>query len=177
MKDYHKEGKISFAGIEKEGYIENMSEWMNDDETTYYMVTGLYPGNKDLLAEEYDELIIGSNVIFFIKYGGNIIGITGLYNISWQARFAEFRILIGGKGIHNKGIGTIATKFIVKYAFEKLNLNKVWLGVNIENKGAVRCYEKAGFQKEGVLRQEIFRNNKYYDAVRMSILLEDFKKR
>lgn len=168
--------KFTLEGIDKQNYIEKMSEWMNDDENTKYMVLGLYPPNIENLAAEYDDLTSGRNIIFFIKpvSQSRIIGYVGLYNINGQARHAELRILLE-KGSGGKGYGVEVTKLIVKYGFEKLNLNKVWLGVNAKNKGAIKCYEKAGFTKESVLRQEIFRNNQYYDAVRMSILRREYE--
>lgn len=55
-----------------------------------------------------------------------------------------------------------------------MNLEKVWLGVNAANMAALSCYKKAGFQEEGILRKEVFRNNKYYDIIRMSILREEY---
>lgn len=179
MKDwYHTEGEFGFIGIEKEDFIKYMHKWANDDKVTHFMLEGIYPSNVQKLEERYNELINGSNVVFAIinKKNKEYIGTVGLYNIAWQARMAEFRIFLGNNKYHGKGLGTIASKFMVKYAFYSLNLNKVWLGVNIENKGAVRCYEKAGFIKEGVLRQEVFRNNRYYDAIRMSILREEYEK-
>lgn len=177
-KNYYEEGPIALRGIEKEEFIESMHSWINDDEVTYYMYTGIRPANREKLEAEYSSIISGDNVVFFIvdRKSGKIFGTAGLYNINMQPRLAEFRILIGDKNSHGKGIGTIVTSFLVRYAFEKLNLNKVWLGVNAENTGAVRCYEKAGFVKEGVLRQEIYRNCVYYDAVRMSILREEYGK-
>jgi RimJ/RimL family protein N-acetyltransferase len=38
----------------------------------------------------------------------------------------------------------------------------------------VKSYEKSGFKREGVLRQEIYRNGKYYDAIRMSVLRQEY---
>ena len=43
-----------------------------------------------------------------------------------------------------------------------------------DNAGAVRAYEKAGFQIEGRLRQELYRNSRYYDAIRMSVLRDEY---
>jgi RimJ/RimL family protein N-acetyltransferase len=178
-KNYYEEDGIALKGIDKEEFVENMYNWINDDEVTYYMYTGIRPANTEKLDDEYKNLISGENVIFSVIDLKNkrTVGFAGLYNISWQARHAEFRIIMGDKNTHGKGIGTIVTSFLVRYAFEKLNLNKVWLGVNAKNAGAVRCYEKAGFAKEGTLRQEIYRNGVYYDALRMSVLREEYDKK
>ena len=65
---------------------------------------------------------------------------------------------------------------VVRYAFETLNLNRVWLHVYEDNKGAIRAYEKVGFKTEGVLRQDSFRRGRYGNTVMMGILEADLKK-
>ena len=104
------------------------------------------------------------------------IGTTGLYSVNWIMRTAEFRVFLGNKTFWNRGIGTESTKLMVVYGFEKMNLNRIWLGVNTENIGGVHAYEKAGFAKEGILRQEQYRNFRYYDVIRMSILRCEYEK-
>jgi RimJ/RimL family protein N-acetyltransferase len=103
------------------------------------------------------------------------IGITGIHSISWIARSGEFRVLIGEKEYWGKGYGTETTQLMVAYGFEILNLHKVWLGVNSDHVGAIRTYERAGFAREGELRDEIYRNSRYYNAVRMSILRDEYQ--
>ena len=104
-----------------------------------------------------------------------MIGWCGLYCINWIARSAEYRVFIGEVDCRGKGIGTEIGGILLRYGFGKLNLNKIYLGVNAEHKEALRSYEKAGFVKEGLLRQEIFRNNRYYDVIRMGVLREEHK--
>ena len=38
----------------------------------------------------------------------------------------------------------------------------------------MRCYEKAGFVHEGELRDEVYRNSRYYNAIRMSVLRSEY---
>jgi RimJ/RimL family protein N-acetyltransferase len=89
-------------------------------------------------------------------------------------RNASFRVFIGDKLSWDRGIGTDCARLMLRYGFEKLNLNRIWLGVNAANERAVRAYEKAGFVREGLLRQEQFRNARYYDVVRMAVLREEY---
>ena len=169
--------KIYLRGLEKNDLTGNMFQWANDSEVTSYMFMGVIPNSMELLEEEYEQLIKSKNDVVFavVDKGTDIhIGNVGLYGINWISRTAEFRIIIGEKKYWNKDYGTEATKLTVEYGFEKLNLNKVWLGVNAEHTSAIKAYENAGFVREGILRQEIYRNGKYYDAVRMSILREEY---
>ena len=167
---------IILRGFEKED-LQCLYDWTNDSEVTHFMFMGDRPAIMERLIENWErETKSSADIVFAIveKKQQKVIGSAGLYAINWISRSTEFRVIIGEKGCWRKGIGTEAAQLLLSYAFEKLNLNKVWLGVNAENKGAVRSYEKAGFVHEGVLRQEIFRNNRYYDVMRMSILKEEF---
>ena len=37
------------------------------------------------------------------------------------------------------------------------------------NEGALRCYEKCGFKREGLLKEEIYREGAYHDVVMMGL--------
>ena len=154
-----------------------LAPWVLDDEVTHFMFTGQRPVTVEQLREdirrEASNLV---NAVFLVLdwATGRPLGYAGLYDIHPTARKAEFRSLVGAKEFWNKGYGTEVTELLTFYGFDRLNLNKVWLGVIEENVGAVRAYRKAGFRDEGRLRQELYRNSRYYDALRMSILREEY---
>ncbi|MGD0697459.1 MAG: GNAT family protein [Terriglobia bacterium] len=156
-----------------------MADFLHDDDVTRLLFMGLLPSNIELLNEQWEQDQRNPNQVAFAvcdKQSDEFIGTTGLYGVHWVMRTAEFRVFLGNKKFWNLGIGTDCTKMMVVYGFDKLNLNKVWLGVNAENKGGVRAYEKAGMVREGVLRQEQYRNFRYYDAIRMSMLRSEYEK-
>jgi RimJ/RimL family protein N-acetyltransferase len=62
------------------------------------------------------------------------------------------------------------------FAFETLNLNRVWLHVRATNAAGIRAYEKVGYRREGLLRQHMYREGQYDDIVTMAILREDWQK-
>ncbi len=168
--------RIYLTGINKEN-LSNIVKWANDSEVTHYLFMGDRPAHIELLTEQWEKEIRNPNEVAMAivdKKKDKIIGWTGLYSINWISRSAEYRVFIGERQYRNRGIGTEVAKLMLNYGFEKLNLNKIWLGVNAAHKGAVRSYEKAGFVREGILREEIFRNNQYYNAVRMSVLKKEY---
>lgn len=105
---------------------------------------------------------------------GKIIGHVGLYKIDRVARKAEYGILIADDDSRGKGYGTICTKTMVKYAFKELGLNKVTAEVLCENTPSVAMFKKCGFSIDGCLRDDIYKNNRYYDVYSMSILAKEF---
>lgn len=156
-----------------------MAEWLNDNEVTRLLFMGLWPSNLELLTAQWERDRQSSEEVTFAVCDAKtnaFVGTTGLYRIQWVMRTAEFRVFLGDKTAWNRGIGTECATLMACYGFEKLNLNKVWLGVNSENIGGVRAYEKAGFVHEGILRQEQYRNFRYYDAIRMSMLRSEYEK-
>jgi RimJ/RimL family protein N-acetyltransferase len=74
------------------------------------------------------------------------------------------------------GLGSEATKLMMRYAFDTLNLNRIQLHVYSENKPAIRIYNAVGFKKEGVLRQAMFRSGAYHDFWVMGMLKREWQR-
>ncbi|HTH16556.1 MAG TPA: GNAT family N-acetyltransferase [Magnetospirillum sp.] len=167
---------VDLEPLSRDDWAECMVRWANDGDATHFMVTGNRPTTRDQTVQMYDGLMAEGAILFGIRARetGDLVGHVGLYALNWVPRHAELRILIGEDYGRGKGWGTEATRMVIAYGFERLNLNKVWLGVNADNVAGVCCYEKAGMTREGTLRAEIFRNGRYYDAIRLSILRDEY---
>jgi RimJ/RimL family protein N-acetyltransferase len=118
------------------------------------------------LGQNESDLVLG----IVIKATDRLIGGTGLHQLHFKNRSGVFGISIGAHEEWGKGYGLEATRLIVNYAFETLNLNRVSLHVFEYNTRALRVYEKAGFRREGVLRQDNYREGRYWDSILMAIL-------
>lgn len=153
--------------------------WVNDGEATYYMFTGQKPQNVEQVAATLQKDLEKGDLVFLaLDARAQVpIGYAGLYDINQTVRKAEFRILIGEKDFWGKGYGTEITELLTFYGFDRLNLNRIYLGFTADNKAAQGAYEKAGYVYEGTLRQEFYRNSRYYDAVRLAILRDDYYQR
>ncbi len=144
------------------------------------MFTGQRPKTEEQVVDIMAvNLKSEENTVFVVCdiKSGKPIGLVGLYEIDGTARKAEMRIIIGDKNYWGKGYGTELTELITFYGFDRLNLNRVYLGVTSENAGACKAYEKAGYVYEGTLKDDIYRNSSYYDSIRMAILREDYYKK
>ena len=95
---------------------------------------------------------------------GDHIGNIWLWNIDWRHRKAEISILIGESSFHGKGLGTKAIEMITLFAFEKLNLHKVYAHVLAINPRAKRAFEKAGLDVEGQLKADRWTCDQYSDV-------------
>jgi RimJ/RimL family protein N-acetyltransferase len=170
---------ILLCSMLKEDFGPTMENWLHDKDVTKYLSRGTFPSHPELLNQEFERTSNQQTDIqlaILDRETKAYIGVVGLHSLNWLSRHAEFRILIGNKDFWGKGYGTEACQLMVAYGIEALNLNKVWLGVNTANRRAYDSYIKAGFKAEGVLRQELYRNNQYYDIARMSILRDEYLK-
>jgi diamine N-acetyltransferase len=80
----------------------------------------------------------------------------------------EYGIFIGEAKARGRGVGTAAAELMLRYAFTVLHLHKIYLRVFADNPGAIRSYEKAGFVKEGHLRDEVCIDGVYRDMLWMA---------
>ena len=106
---------------------------------------------------------------------GKIIGETVINEIDRDLRCANFRIGLYHMAERGKGTGTWATEVTRDFAFEKLKLHRLELDVYSFNPGAEKVYLKAGFKREGVLRDAILDGGKYADDILMSILEDEWR--
>ena len=77
---------------------------------------------------------------------GIAIGTCGLRAIDADGGTALLGMMIGEPRLWGRGYGTAAAGALLAYAFGELDLKEVRLSCHVENGGAIRCYEKVGFE-------------------------------
>lgn len=152
--------------------------WLNHPTVTPALNKGQFPVNE-IAEREYLESLHKPqdfiNLAICLKTDDLHIGNCGLHDIKWVDRTAFLGILIGETDYWNQGYGTEAIRLILDHAFRRMNMNRVDLNVYEFNKGAIRCYEKAGFFHEGRKRQSHYHAGRYWDGLIMSILREEWE--
>ena len=169
--------KVRLRPIERED-LPTYVRWFGDPEVRRHLLLYL---PFSLAQEErwYDGLLErlerGDDVILAIDTSDGVhIGNIGLHSIAWKDRHAELGIVIGEKDHWGQGYGTDAIRTLLRVAFEEMNLHRVFLRVDADNQRGIRCYEKCGFQKDGTLREAVFREGEYHDQLLMSILRPEY---
>ncbi len=152
---------------------------MNNPETKQYLFD-VMPCYEDEELKWFDEQSKRKpeNVLYAIdvledkpRYVGNI----GLHRIDWISRVATTGTAIWSPEDWGKRIGTKAKMILLNYAFNGLNLRKICSGAIAFNERSINYSLACGYQIEGRLKQQMFRNGKYYDKVLLAIFREDFE--
>ena len=155
-------------------------DWVNDHEVTRFMETGVFPTTAEALQHYATSLIESrQNVLLAIvdKSSGRHIGNVKLGPIEWVHRRALIGIMIGEKAFRGRGLGREVVELVLGYAFDRLNLHKVCLGVDADHVQAVKLYQRVGFKLEGTERQHVFRDGSFRDHYRMGLLRSEYQRR
>lgn len=90
----------------------------------------------------------------------------------------RFTVEIGywlGEPFWNKGIATRAVKTFCHYLFTQHKFNHITASVFEGNSASMQVLKNAGFVLEGVLRKNVFKENKYLDQYVFGLLKEELK--
>lgn len=140
-----------------------------------------YPLTREQLykyLEESNDMESSNKLIYkVIEDESNIeIGHISLGGIDRNNRSGRIgRVLIGDDINKGKGYGSEMIKHIMNVGFGELNLHRISLGVFDFNHSAIRCYERAGFKCEGILRDARKFKDEYWNLLEMSILEDEWK--
>jgi RimJ/RimL family protein N-acetyltransferase len=151
------------------GYIQKWS----DDAELRKLTVEVAPMSNTEAVKFYAELRDDKERIWFViivKDSGKVIGETGLLRIFRPWRTADMTVIIGEKDEWGKGYGTEAGRLLLDYAFDRIGLHRVSVGIVGFNKRALRYWRGLGFEKEGVERDGYYCEGEYSDFVMMSIL-------
>ena len=108
------------------------------------------------------------------KASGECIGQIAYFLVDSKNHFAEIEYCIGAE-FQCRGYATEATKAVIAFGFDRINLHKVQICTKTINKPSRSVIEKCGFTYEGTLRDYFFMNGEYVGRHYFSILREEYE--
>ncbi|HHY71407.1 MAG TPA: GNAT family N-acetyltransferase, partial [Thermoanaerobacterales bacterium] len=126
--------------------------WQKNKLLTYYVGNKLPMSLKEC-ETRYSKASNLLNQIFGIEdKNGKLIGEIEIDHIKWKDKQAELFVYIGEQDLWGKGYGFDALKTFLDYIFNVRDFKCIYLRVYEHNERAIRCYEKCGFKKRGILK-------------------------
>lgn len=162
--------------------LEKTHEWRNNLELIKATQAIRFPKSLEMDQSWFNNAlndISNRNIYFGIeeKSTNEFIGIIQLNGIDYISGTATWGFIIGDKRNHGKGYSKEAPLLLFKYAFDVLNLRKIFGYALSNNVSSIRMHEKiGGFEEEGLLKNHIYFDNEYHDIKVLSFFREEFQK-
>lgn len=159
----------------EEGDRERIYQWLQDPDlvSLTFIVPG--PNSSDrtnfsrLASDHYFNMLVQDpdRKTFAIVLDGAHVGSIGLKKIDLNRRSCEFFMEVGPTDLRGKGIGSAALSMVLDYAYFELGMQTVNLEVLEFNEGALKVYERLGFEHIGRLGWHFDIANEYRQVLGM----------
>lgn len=168
--------KIYLRPLEVEDLSKRV-EWVNDLEIRQYLMFDWPMSISKTKKWFHNQLFDDSKHNFSIvdRETNQLIGMTGLIDVSLKHRRGQFYMTIGEKDFWGKRIPDENIPLVLEYGFGELGLEKIYLYTINVNDRARHVYLRNGFSEEGVLRKHYFCVGQLQDLHVYSILKSEWK--
>ena len=151
-----------------------LAEMLNNKNILNNLRDGLpYPYTKSD-AQEYIKSMLSADktktFAFAITADDKVVGSIGVFrcdNIHFRTAVMGYYV---GEPYWGKGLGTSAVKQACSYVFEHTDIIRIFAEPFAYNMASCRVLEKSGFQFEGLLRNNAFKNGKVVDMKMYSLI-------
>ena len=164
-------------------YTDNdaMLKYWIADETIQSMYSEPVYTTKEAVKELLDKYISSYERADYYRWAiilketGECIGQIAYFLVDNKNHFAEIEYCIGSE-FQCRGYATEATKAVIAFGFDEINLHKVQICTKTINQPSKRVIEKCGLTYEGTLRDYFFMNGEYVGRHYFSILRSEYEK-
>ena len=173
------EGKLVRLRALRAEDAETAVRWLNDLETVQQISGGMaLPVSLDeekKWIEEHAGQKSDRQYSFAVEtLDGKYIGNCDYFDLNWHDRTCKVGWLIGPEG-RGKGYGTDMIRTLLGVCFDTLGMHKVSLDVMGFNDRAIRLYERIGFVREGVFREQLLARGRRWDEYRYGMLEREYR--
>lgn len=146
--------------------------WLNDPEVNAYSRRkGTRVTPED--ADRYLNSLRADEHVLAILVGDEHVGNVKFGPIDWQNACADISILLGERKVWGQGIGAEAVYLVSRYLLKTLGLNRVH--ADSFNPAFLKLVDKLGWRIEGVLRERVRLDGRFFDDTVVSQLAREFR--
>lgn len=141
-------------------------------------------GNKFYISSERDKKWIEDKIfnnskqlyLMLCTIDSNVpIGYVAATNIDYINRKVQYGGIVIAKEFAGNGYGTEASQLLLKHIFEELGMNMIYGYWREDHKASLRMAENSGFKIDGLIRDYVYKQNKFHNAYILSQLKSDYE--
>ena len=171
--------KVYLRAFEPNDYLQ-INKWRNDRKLQELTAATFYHISSETdKAWVIEKMKFSQKEFYFgicLKENDLLIGYCSLNDVDYIHKKCNWGgIVIGEKSEGGKNNAFEAAYLLMQYAFNDLNLNRV-MGYWLEgHEASLKMGKRLNFQQEGVLRQSVYKNGKWYNQLVLGLLKKDFE--
>jgi RimJ/RimL family protein N-acetyltransferase len=171
---------VRLAAIEPEADAEVFAAWFDDPVSTrlagFRPVRPMNRASAKERLEQWAKATPGTiNFAARTIADDRLVGGIGIIDINHADGNAQLGLSIYRQDDWGHGYGREMIVLALRYAFNELNLHRVWLTTSAFNERALKLYEKLGFRHEGRGREHFLLDGRRWDIVSMGMLRDEFE--
>lgn len=171
---------VRLAAIDPEADAETFAAWFDDPASIRLAgFRPIWPMNRTTAKEKLEEWVKAKpEAIHFAARtiaDDRLVGGIGIMDINHADGNAQLGLSIYRQDDWGQGYGREMIVLALRYAFNELNLHRVWLTTSAFNERAMKLYEKLGFRHEGRGREHVLLDGTRWDIVYMGMLRDEFE--
>ncbi len=174
--------RIILRALERED-LKAMHEWQNNAEIMR-LARGVpdHMISLEALAAEYEKELKGEmterqSFVVEERATKRLIGWASMRFWGRKPTSADLGLVISEKRLWRRGYGTEIAQLLLQEVFEQMNLHRAEWWTNSVNIGSLKLAKKMGFKEEGRLRDAMFFDNSFHDAIALGLLKDEYDKR
>ena len=151
--------------------LECVRHWRNSEHVKKWLLSDGYITQK----MHYDWFLNRSHrndYVFYVK--NQRVGLISIYAQDEIHKNCRIGYYIGDEQYLQKGYGSILEFVTLEIVFQDLKLHRIWDFVLGDHQKVLNMHWRFGFEKEGIMRQHMFKNDKYVDIIIVGILCESW---
>lgn len=155
------------------------STWLNNPTIRETLLLSV-PISEAQLEVWYERILedrTREDFIIWDKINSNAIGFAGYINIDYLNRKAEPFIAIGNIDYWGKGFGTEVVHKLLDHGFNEMGFNRQYGFMLDNNSGALKMDLRAGFENEGILKEDVMLHGTFHDRIMLGVTKENFNKK
>jgi len=170
--------RIYLRAFELEDY-KKINEWRRYPEIIAKTGGSVFFVSSEKDKKWVEEKIFNDQSLYLaicLKENDEMIGYLSVVDIDWRNRKAQWGgITIGRKDLWNQGYAKEAARLMLEYVFREMGLHRFY-GHWLESHGvSIKMGERLGFNREGILKDSVFKNGRFHNLVVMSLLKDEFE--
>lgn len=158
-----------------EAEIPTMLGWFAEPDILRYLGGPFHAQSPASEREWWEGAGTGPAIHWGIQFEGRIVGTTSIMRIDWTSRNAMTGTTIGDRSAWSRGVATETMQLRAAYAFQQLQLHKLFSGYYEPNVASGKAQASCGYRVIGRSRDDLYRDGHWHDLILTELMRADWE--